>query len=351
MPAARVGPDSVGRVRIEQPSDIVATVDGMYASDLIAAVVTEFDLFTWLAGRQRADTEEIATHFGLDERAVDVTVTYLVAAGLLHRLADHSVEPTKIARSHLVAGTGPDDLRLYFGMARERPGCLELVDVLRTGDPAPFGSARRGQQWLARMATTPFANQFSAGMDARGRFLAPHVAKALAGVDYRRVLDIGGSTGAYSCAMVDASAGSTATVLELPTVVDLSRTLIHERGFSERVDVVAGDMFEPLPTGYDVHFYSHVLHDWDGASIHRLAANSYAALPSGGWLVDHDVHINDDKTGPLAAAAFSIWMMHVTRGKCWSRPELARIFSAVGFTDIADHPTTAGCTAIVARKG
>jgi len=188
-------------------------------------------------------------------------------------------------------------------------------------------------------------------MDARGRFLAPHAATALAGVDYRRVLDIGGSTGAYSCALVDARPGSAATVLELPTVVELSRTLVRERGFGDRVDVVAGDMFEPLPTDYDVHFYSHVLHDWDAASIHRLAANSYAALPPGGWLVDHDVHINDSKTGPLAAAAFSIWMMHVTRGKCWSRPELARIFSAVGFTDIADHPTAAGCTAIVARKG
>jgi hypothetical protein len=306
-------------VRIEQPSDIVATVDGMYASDLIAAVVTEFDLFTWLDRRERTSTAAIAAHFGLDERAVDVTVTYLVAAGLLDRLDDQSVEPTKIARAHLVAGGGTEDLRLYFGMAHERPGCLELIEVLRTGEPAPFGSATRGQQWLARMATAPFANQFSAGMDARGRFLAPHAAQALA-------------------------------VLELPTVAELSRTLVLERGFADRVAVRVGDMFEPLPSGFDLHFYSHVLHDWDAASIERLAANSFATLPPGGWLVDHDVHINDTKTGPLAAAAFSIWMMHVTRGKCWSGPELARIFTGVGFTDVEDRPTIAGCSAILARK-
>jgi hypothetical protein len=47
-------------------------------------------------------------------------------------------------------------------MAHERAGCLELIEVLRTGEPAPFRSATRGQQWLARMATAPFANQFSA---------------------------------------------------------------------------------------------------------------------------------------------------------------------------------------------
>jgi SAM-dependent methyltransferase len=337
-------------VRIEQPSDIVATVDGMYASDLIAAVVTEFDLFTWLDRRERTSTAAIAAHFGLDERAVDVTVTYLVAAGLLDRLDDQSVEPTKIARAHLVAGGGTEDLRLYFGMAHERPGCLELIEVLRTGEPAPFGSATRGQQWLARMATAPFANQFSAGMDARGRFLAPHAAQALAGLGFRRVLDVGGSTGAYSCALVEAEPGRTATVLELPTVAELSRTLVLERGFADRVAVRVGDMFEPLPSGFDLHFYSHVLHDWDAASIERLAANSFATLPPGGWLVDHDVHINDTKTGPLAAAAFSIWMMHVTRGKCWSGPELARIFTGVGFTDVEDRPTIAGCSAILARK-
>jgi predicted O-methyltransferase YrrM len=342
------GPEYGHQVRIEQPSDIVATVDGMYASDLIAAVVTEFDLFTWLDGRESASTAEITAHFQLNERAVDVTITYLVAAGLLDRLDDGSVVPSGIARSHLVAGS--EDLRLYFGMAHERPGCLELIDVLRTGDPAPFGSATRGQQWLARMATAPFANQFSAGMDARGRFLAPHAAQALGGVGYRRVLDIGGSTGTYSCALVEAAPGSAATVLELPAVAELSRKLVLERGFADRVQVRVGDMFEPLPAGYDLHFYSHVLHDWDAASIERLAANSFAALPPGGWLVDHDVHINDTKTGPLAAAVFSIWMMHVTRGKCWSRPELARIFTGVGFTDVEDRPTTAGCSAILARK-
>lgn len=32
----------------------------------------------------------------------------------------------------------------------------------------------------------------------------------------------------------------------------------------DRIDVITGDMFaEPLPAGFDVHLYSHVLHDWD----------------------------------------------------------------------------------------
>ena len=32
---------------------------------------------------------------------------------------------------------------------------------------------------------------------------------------------------------------------------------------NDRIDVVTGDMFtDPLPSGFDAHLYSHVLHDW-----------------------------------------------------------------------------------------
>jgi predicted O-methyltransferase YrrM len=334
---------------IQGPADIVAVVNGVYAADLLTVIVTEFDLFTWLAGRECATVTEISESLGLDERAVDVTVTYLVALGLLDRLPDGAVRPTAVASEYLVAG-GDVDLRLYLGTTRERPGCRDLVQVLKTGRPAGWASVENGDDWLARMATTEFADQFSAGMDARGRYLGPALAAALTDLGYRRVLDVGGSSGIYACSLVDGQPGATATVLDMPSVVDHSRAAIKARGFADRVDVLAGDMFESLPSGYDTHLYSNVFHDWDAAQISRLAVASFAALPPGGWLVDHDMHIDDTKTGPLPVAEFSIKMMHSTEGKCWSTPELAEILGAAGFTDVRCRPTTADSSAVIARK-
>jgi hypothetical protein len=139
-------------------------------------------------------------------------------------------------------------------------------------------------------------------------------------------------------------------VLDIPSVVPFSQESIAARGLSDRVDVIAGDMFDSLPEGYDMHLYSNVLHDWDAESIRRLAAASFAALPPGGVLVDHDMHIDDTKSGPLPAAEFSVRMMLVTAGKCYSTPELADIFGTVGFTDVHLRPTTASYSAVVARK-
>ncbi|MEV4311277.1 methyltransferase [Actinocrispum sp. NPDC049592] len=335
---------------IERPGDIIAHVNSTYATDLFIAVVSDFDMFTTLAGRDSTSTAELSALLGIDERAADVTLTYLVALGLLERLPAGSVKLSPVGQEHLVAGVDVD-LRYYAAMVADRPGVRDAVTVLRTGRPAPWESASDGEDWITRMSsTTEFANTFSAAMDARGRYLSPPLAEALRELKPERILDVGGSSGVYACAIAKALPEITAAVLDIPSVVDFSRSCIAAKGMSDRVGVIAGDMFAELPTGFDVHLYSNVLHDWGVDDIERLAAASFAALPSGGVLVDHDMHIDDDKTGSLRAAEFSVRMMLITAGKCYSTPELAEIFQRVGFAEVTTTPTTAGYSIVVARK-
>jgi predicted O-methyltransferase YrrM len=188
-------------------------------------------------------------------------------------------------------------------------------------------------------------------MHARGMFLGPALATTLADIPARSVLDVGGSSGAYACALVDQRPDVHATVFERPPVDSAARTLLAERGYSDRVEVSSGDMFtDPLPGGHDLHLFSHVLHDWGEEQVRHLLAASFAALAPGGWLVDHDAHINDTKTGPLSVAEYSVLLMHSTPGKCWSLGELSRMFGDVGFAPIDCRPTAADRTAILAGK-
>jgi hypothetical protein len=105
-----------------------------------------------------------------------------------------------------------------------------------------------------------------------------------------------------------------------------------------------------LPAGYDVHLYSHVLHDWDEQRVRALLSASFGALPPGGWLVDHDVHVNEDKTGPLPAAEYSVLLMHSTPGKCWSTGELGEMLRGCGFQVTAVRQTAGDRSALIARK-
>lgn len=332
------------------PGDIVGLVNSTHAADLFVAVVSEFDIFTRLAEREATTAEQLAGLLEIDERGADVTLTYLAALGLVERLPDGAVRVSETAKRHLSAGAEVD-LRAYTSLSSRRAGSRAAVQALRTGQPVAWDVDTGGDDWLNRMAENDFAERFTSAMNARGTFLSPALADVLReSVPARRILDIGGSSGVYACSLVSALPGTSAAVLDLPSVVDASRASIAARGLSDRVDVIAGDMFTELPPGFDVHLYSNVWHDWDPASITRLARASFAALPPGGVLVDHDMHLDDTKTGPLRQAEFSVWMMMATVGKCYSTPELAEILAPIGFEDIHLRPTMAGYSVVVARK-
>lgn len=130
-----------------------------------------------------------------------------------------------------------------------------------------------------------------------------------------------------------------------------ARTLLAERGYADRIGVVSGDMFtDPFPDGFDLHLFSHVLHDWGEDQIRSLLAASYAALAPGGFLVDHDVHVNETKTGSLAAAEYSVFLLHATPGKCYATSELAAMLQYVGFTSVTYRPVAADRSVVIARK-
>jgi predicted O-methyltransferase YrrM len=337
-------------VAATDPTALYRVRDGIYAPDLLIVAIAELDLFTFVKEAGAIDAAGLCEQLGLDTRAADVMVTYLTALGLLERNADGQLSVTRTAGEHLVAGS-PLDLRAYFGSLRERPACDELLAVLRTGEPAAWASATAEPRWAERLDDVDFAKRIMAAMDARAAFLGPALSAALADVHARRVLDVGGGSGAYACALADRRPELRATVLERPPVDSAARTLLAERGYDDRIEVASGDMFtEPLPAGHDLHLFSHVLHDWSEEQVRQLLSASFSALMPGGALVDHDTHINQSKTGPPAVAEYSVLLMHSTLGKCWSVGELAAMLDDVGFTRIAARPTAADRTAIVAYK-
>ena len=178
---------------------------------------------------------------------------------------------------------------------------------------------------------------------------APAVAKALDLSSRRKLLDIAGGSGIYACSLVAQHPHLTAAVFEKPPVNKVAASAIAQRGFADKVEVIAGDMFkEPLPGGFDIHLFSNVLHDWNEATVETLLRKSRAALPAGGLLVIHDAHINEDKSGPLPAAAYSALLMHATEGKCYSLCELGPLLRRAGFGEMAFQPAAADRSIVTA---
>ena len=330
------------------PTGLYRSRDELYATDMLITALRGFDFFTWLDGHP-STVEEVASHFGFYRRPVDVMTTLFVAMGLLAR-DGRTLRTTPVAREHLVA-TSPWFAGPYFPRLTDRPIAQDLLRILGTGNPARFASRPDEDDWHQAMETEAFAEEFLAAMDVRGRLTGPALARNLGEKPYRRLLDVAGGSGIYACSMAARFASLRASVLEKPPVDAVARRAIEARGFADRIDVVAADMLQdPLPEGYDAHLFSNVLHDWDEDVVRRLVHASAAALPSGGEIIVHDAFLNEDKSGSLAIAGYSVLLMHVTQGRCYSTAEMEAWLGEAGFAKPTLVPTAVERIALVAVK-
>ncbi len=343
-------PFSISRPKTD-PTALFRARDGIYAADLLVAAVGWLDIFTWLSKTPsdvRADVRGISEALRLAPRPVDVMMTLFAAMGLVAD-RDGAFVLTDLAKEHLV-GDSAHNLGPYFASLRERPTCRQLLEVLKTGKPVGWGSKAEEQGWANAMKRQDFAESFTAAMDSRGAYLAPALAEELDCAGYARLLDVAGGSGIYSRALVEKHADLQAAVLERPPVDDIVRSWVRKRNLSDRISVVAGDMFTGIPDGYDIHLYAHVLHDWDEKEVKTLIGRSFESLSPGGLIAIYDAHLDADKAGPLPVAEYSVLLMCSTEGKCYAVSELTAYLEQAGFRGVTYRPTVAFRSLITAKK-
>ncbi|CAN5545808.1 hypothetical protein BH20ACT23_BH20ACT23_22220 [soil metagenome] len=278
--------------------------EGIYADDLVLAAIVRLDLLTVLA-EEPITLDELCTRNGLARRPADVLCTLLRAMGLLE--TGEVLQPTELALNCLVQDA-PMDLRPYLACSAARNTCIELLEVLRTGRPAIRAEDDETTRF-ERRDDPAFVEQARFAAHARARVLAGGLADALESLAVRSILDLAGSS-----------------------------------------EIVARDAFGTLPEGHDAHLLSHALHDWDEHRVRRILSWCFDALPQGGWVIDHDAHLNRDKTGPLSVARYSARLLYATEGKCWSVTEMTEFMAGTGFVNIEERSAGFDRTVIVGQK-
>jgi predicted O-methyltransferase YrrM len=322
--------------------------DGIFSSDLLITAIGYLDFFNWLR-KNPSDLHGICKGLKLAERPADVMLTFFSSLGLIKKVGTQNCV-SENGRAFFTDGS-KFDLRGYFNSLRERPICQDILGVLKTNTPFNWANSPKGNEWAKAMAKKDFAGSFTAAMDSRGAIIAPVLAEKMNCTKYTKLLDIAGASGIYSCALVRKYPHLQAAVLEKSPVDSIAKNAMREHGLSKKISVISADMFsDEWPRGFDIHLFSHVLHDWDVQSVQLLLQKSFDALEPKGLLAIHDAHINRQKTGPIEVAEYSILLMLSTRGKCYSVGEMEQLLQDVGFTNVRLKPTAGFRSIITARK-
>jgi hypothetical protein len=329
------------------PSGLIGLRDSVYATDLLITALGHLDFFTVIE-KSKLNFEGICNHFKTDRRCTDVMLTYFVALDLITIENDCYVITKKT--SEFLLSTSTWNLIPYFSNLLERPIIEKMLDALKTGNPQSWGAKKDELDWAKAMERPDFAAMFTAGMDSRAALMAPAISNKFDFSKYNSLLDIGGASGIYVCSVIDHYPQLTGGILEKSPVDKIAEISIRNKEKQAAVKVIEGDMFQSIPTGFDIHLFSHVLHDWTLEQNQLLINNSFSSLNKGGVIMIHDAHINPEKSGPLSTAEYSILLMFSCYGKCYSITELAPLMESAGFVNIQETHTTGNRSIITGEK-
>ena len=256
-----------------------------------------------------------------------------VADGLLVRDGDRYTN-TPMAEAFLVRGR-PAYIANGLKFAQDLyPVWEHLTDLVRTGKPVLPAELYLGEDTDRTRAFVMAMHERARGMSA----VLPH------GADFsgrRRLIDIGGGPGTYAMALARAVPGLTATVLDRPGVLEVTREIVDGEGMSSLIELLPGDYFTtPFGTGFDAALLSGMMHRETPESCRLLLRKAFDALDPGGMVVVSDVFFDDDtRTSPRFAVFFAIGMMLTSdEGSAHSKTAMSAWMADAGFHAIDVRP-------------
>ena len=152
----------------------------------------------------------------------------------------------------------------------------------------------------------------------------------------RKMLDLGGGTGAYSITAVQAQPQLRAIVLDLPPVTEATKEYIRRAGIEDRISVMPGDFTRtPFPDDVDVVLMASNLPLYNEAVIGEIVRKVYRALLPGGEFHLLGEMLNDDRSGPLDAAMWGVnEALSRSEGKCHTIGQCVRYLEDAGFATV-----------------
>ena len=177
---------------------------------------------------------------------------------------------------------------------------------------------------------------FIGAMHVVGRELSTDIAAEYDASFAHRLLDIGGGSGVYTAAFLQANPSLQAVIFDLEQVIPITRECIHTQSLEDRVQFTTGNFYtDPLPTGCDLALLSAIIHQNSREENRELFTKIRIALEPGGRLLIRDHIMDETRTKPAAGALFALNMLVNTQGgDTYTLQEVSTDLQQAGFGHI-----------------
>lgn len=326
----------IARAEGEALFDLVA---GFVHSQVLLALV-EFDLPAELLETPRP-AEALAVRHGVPEQRMAALLDAGVALKLLERLRDGRYRTAQRGAALLGVPGLCEMIRHHGAFYRDMGDPLAVLRGEADTELARFWPYVFG---AAGAVDPEITARYSALMEESQGLVAEETLRIVSLRGLRRLMDVGGGTGAFLRAAGRAAPALDLQLFDLPPVVEVARRRFAEEGFAmgagSRVTLCAGSFRDdPLPPGADAISLVRVLYDHEDATVTTLLGKAFAALPPGGRLIVSEPMAGGARPQRAADVYFAFYCMAMRTGRVRSQSEIARRLAAAGFTGIATPAT------------
>ncbi len=298
------------------------------SASLMAAV--ELGLFTAIS-KGAGNAAEIATILQITERNADRLATVCRTMDLLETADDGRYRNAADVEHFLVEGepgyAGP---WILFTKPRwEKFG--NLTEFLRQSEEAVLGQY---EGLTIEAARRMHEATYSVGMGAARRFVRQ---VDLSG--HKKILDLGGGSGAYSITAAKTHPHINAVVFDLPPVAVVANEYIAEHGVEDRVTAVGGDFTaDVLPEDCDIAIMASNLPLYSREIAAKVVRRACEALLPGGEMHLIGETLRDDRSGPVGPALWGLAeAINGSTGMAHTDADCIGYFEAAGFKNITVH--------------
>jgi len=330
------------------PIAVLGFITGMWAAQAVATAA-RLGIPDKLAEGPRS-AAEIAGAVGADPAALHRLMRGIAAVGVLAFEPGGRFSLTPVG--HCLRSDVPGSMRSLV-IAEMAPAHWlpwnHLERSVRTGEPSAEHAL--GTDVWAYYKKHPEEGGYFA--EAMSGFSAIAIEAVLASYSFagaRKVVDVGGSHGAFVAAVLQGEPTARGVLFDLPEVVEGAGATLEGAGVAGRVERVGGSFFERVPAGGDTYLVKHILHDWSDDECVKILANVGRAMAPDGRVVVVEMLI-DEGGAPSAVPLLDLNMLVMLTGKERTEAEFGALFSKAGLRLISVTPTPLPVVVLEARRG
>ncbi len=323
--------------KITPPPFRLIQIGSAFWQSRVLHVAASLNIASVLGDGQLA-AEAIAARVSAQADALYRLLRMLAAMGVFEEVSPRIFKNN--ALSAYLRNDHPNTVRamilMHNSFEMSKPWYQQLEHGIRTGE-VPFQTAHGRELYAYMDDHAEFDALFSRAMDSVEALTGDSFATEFDWGQFDRIIDVGGSKGSKSIAILKRHPYLTALVFDRDQVIQAAASYWigkESPDFLSRLSFQSGDLLESVPAaqdGKDIYLLSAVLHGLDDGDCIKVLRNVASAGSGTGARIALMELVVPESKADISSAAFDMQMFMATRGRERTLSEWKGLFDQSGW--------------------